>query len=442
MLEEHELQEVKDAVSGELGNMKDVIALDLKKQFDDETAERHKAWEKSLSTIKADLITMAKSHQIQPDDQVVVDLQSKIDEQEARQNDLEEKLRLAQTTQIVTAPAGTVELDWGGRFLKVNDDLKAYLRSYWMGSPDAIEERVLGTGLFATGGALPAEVRDAFIDFVIAQQATLSRIVTIRMNAPQGHTDELRVSTRVLRKATEGVAPPVADSVTTKRRTLTTVEMILAEDITMTLLEDAIERAGTEGHIAQIIATAFGNDSNDLVWNGDESSSDPWISINDGYLKLLQNSQNGDITDVDLTAAPVTTNNDVLNLLIQTMPTKFLGRTDHVFWAAVTFAQKYAESVSARETSLGDQVLVQGFPALRYFGIPVVPETHIASAARRIILTPTTNLFWGIQRVLRIDSEFKPRRRVVEYTLTSRTDAEYATGEPVVNGILVPININ
>ena len=210
----------------------------------------------------------------------------------------------------------------------------------------------------------------------------------------------------------------------------------------MTLLEDAIERAGTEGHIARIIATAFGNDSNDLVWNGDEADSDPWVSINDGFLVLLQSSQDADITDVDLTAAPVVTNNDALSELIQNMPDKFLGRTDHVFWAAVTFAQKYAESVSARETALGDQVLVQGFPALRYFGIPVVPETHIGSAARRLILTPSSNLFWGIQRVLRIDSEFKPRRRVVEYTLTSRTDAEYATGQPVVNGTLVPVDIN
>lgn len=441
MLEEHELQEVKDAVAGELGNMKDTIALDLKKQFDDETAERHKTLETSLSQIKEDLIKMGQSREIQPDDQVVLDLQAKIDEQEARQGVMEEKLRLAQTTQIVVAP-GDKELDWKGRFCNVTEELKQYLRSYWMGGLDNQEERILGTGLFATGGALPAEVRDAFIDFVIEQQATLSRVVTIRMNAPTGHTDEMRVSTRVLRKATEGIAPSVADSITTARRTLNTVEMILAEDITMTFLEDNIERAGAEGRIARLIATAFGNDSNDLVWNGDESSSDPWISINDGYLILLQSSQDSDITDVDLTAAGVTTNNDVLAELIQNMPDKFLGRTDHVFWAAVTFAQKYAEQVSARETQLGDQVLIQGFPALRYFGIPIVPETHIPSAARRIILTPSTNLFWGIQRVLRVDSEFKPRRRVVEYTLTARTDAEYATGEPVVNGTLIPVALN
>jgi len=441
-MDENELQEVRDAVSGELGNMKETIALDLKKQFDDETAERHKVWEKSLSDIKKELIEMGKSGEIKPDDPVVVGLEEKITEQETKQLELEEKLRLAQTTQIVVAPEKK-EMEWGGRFLNVTDELKKYLRTYWIGTEDEnIERRALDTGLFATGGALPAEVRDQFIDFVIEQQATLSRVVTVRMNAPQGHTDELRVSTRKIRKATEGVAPTPADSVTTKRRTLNTVETILGEDITMTLLEDNIERAGAEGHIARIIATAFGNDSNDLVWNGDESSSDPFILINNGYLFLLQNSQNSDITDVDLTAAGVTTGTAAMQALLQAMPTKFLGRTDHVFWAAVTFAQKYAEEVSARETQLGDQVLVQGFPALRYFGIPLVPETHIASAARRLILTPTSNLFWGIQRVLRVDSEFRPRTRLIEYTLTARTDAEYATGEPVVNGTLVPVTIN
>jgi len=440
-MDENELQEVRDAVSGELGNMKETIAIDLKKQFSDETAERHKVWEKSLSEIKEQLAGMGQSGDIKPDDPVVKGLEEKINEQEARQLELEEKLRIAQTIQTVAAK--DKPLDWGGRFLNVSDDLKKYLRTYWIGSEDGnLETRALDTGLFATGGALPAEVRDQFIDFVIEQQATLSRIVVIRMNAPQGHTDELRVSTRKIRKATEGVAPTPADSVTTKRRTLNTVETILGEDITMTLLEDNIERAGAEGHIARIIATAFGNDSNDLVWNGLESDSDPFLNINNGYLFLLQNSQNADITDEDLSVAAPATGTKAMQRLLQKMPTKFLGRTDHVFWAAVTFAQKYAEEVSARETVLGDQVLVQGFPALRYFGIPLVPETHIAAASQRLILTPTSNLFWGIQRVLRIDSEFRPRTRLIEYTLTARTDAEYATGEPVVNGHDVPAAIN
>jgi hypothetical protein len=434
-------EEIQQAVKDELSAFKGETVEEVRQVLSDETAEDFKKMEASLGEVSLKLVEIAKHGETAPDAQVVKDLEARLDEAEAGQGELKEQVRLAIASQVVV-PAGdpAEKLDFKGCFVKVTPELKAYLRSYWMGGLDNVEERVLGSGLFATGGKLPAEVADAFIDFVIEQQATLSRVVTIRMNAPQGHTDELRVSVRKIRKAVEATAPTVADSVTTHRQTLDTVETILAEDITMTFLEDNIERAGAESHIARIIATAFGNDSNDLVWNGDEASSDPFISINDGLLLKFQNSVDGDITDSDEGSS--TTNTQVLQNLLEKMPDQFLGRTDHAYWMAVTFAQKYADEVSKRETALGDQVLIQGFPALRYFGIPIIPETHIKSASRRGILTPTTNIFWGVQRVFRIDSEFIPRRRVIEYTLSARTDVNYATGVPVVNGFDIPLTIN
>jgi hypothetical protein len=444
-MDKQDLQEVQEVVKGLADDMKTSVTKDIRKQFDDELATKFEGWGVTVKEIKTQLAEMAINGTNAPTDEKVVSLEAKIAESEEKQLEMEEKIRLLQTRQTLVPEGGKKELDFGGVILKKSPELIKYMRTYWMGDYAqgvGSEERVLGSGLFATGGQLPADVADAFIDFVIEQQAALSIVTTIRMNAPQGHTDEMRVATRKLIAATEAVAPAVADSITFKRRTLNTVETIWAEDITMTLLEDAIERAGTETRIARLIATGFGNDSDDLFWNGDEAGSGPFITINDGMLKLLQNSQDPDITDLDLTAAGVTTNNEALAALIQAMPDQFLGRTDHVYWAAVTFAQKYAETVSTRETQFGDQVLIQGLPALRYFGIPIIPETHIAGASRRLILTPTTNLFWGVQRVFRMDSEFRPRRRVIEYTLSARTDQEYATGVPVVNGTLVPVAIN
>ena len=436
------IEEIQKAVKDELASFKGETVEEVRQALSDERAEDFKEMEKTLGETSLKLTELAKAGEAAPDAQVVKDLEERLDENEAAQEKIREELRLSIASQVVLAPKTMTpeEMDWKGCFVNVTDDLKQYLREYWMGGMANVEERVLGSGLFATGGKLPAEVADAFIDFVIEQQATLSRVVTIRMNAPEGHTDELRVSVRKIRKAVEATAPALADSVTTHRRTLLTVETILAEDITMTFLEDNIERAGAEAHIARIIATAFGNDSNDLVWNGDDASSDPFILINDGLLKKFQNSVDSDITDADQSGAA--TNTEVLQDLLEKMPDQFLGRTDHAYWMAVTFAQKYADEVSKRETALGDQVLVQGFPALRYFGIPIVPETHIKSASQRGTLTPTTNIFWGVQRVFRVDSEFKPRRRVIEYTLSARTDVEYATGVPVVNGFDIPVSLN
>lgn len=441
--EELTSESVTGIVKGELATIREGILDEIRESLSGDESERFKSLEDGLEAIRADLADKFKEKPLEPGTPDVKDLEKRLEDAETKQAETEEKLRLLKAAPTLPArKAG--EIDWKGSVMTLGKAELEYLDTYYLparlSKASSAQTKALDSTLFATGGKLPAEVADRFIDFIIEQQAALSRVTVRRMNAPEGHTDELRVASRSIRLATEGVAPTPADAVTTTRRTLTTVEVIWGEDITLTLLEDNIERAGMEGHIAQIIATQFGNDSNDLAWNGDESDSSLFLKINDGWLLLLQNSQDSDVTDVDHTSA--TTNTQVLSDTLQAMPSKFLGRTDHVFWAGVTFAQKYAEEVSTRETGLGDRVLVEGFPALRFFGIPVVPDTHIASASRRVILTPTSNLFWGVQRVFRVDSEFKPRKRLVEYTLTSRTDTEYATGEAVVNGKNVPVALN
>jgi hypothetical protein len=240
--------------------------------------------------------------------------------------------------------------------------------------------------------------------------------------------------------ATEATAPSVADAVTAARRTMTTVEVIWAEDLTLTFLEDNIERRGAEGHIARMLATGFGNDSNDLAWNGNASSSDTFVGINNGWIVLAL--ADSDVNDVTSYGSAIDTTTEVMHELWKSVPTKFLGRTDYVFFVPVTFAQNYAEEVSARLTGLGDQVLVNGFPALRYFGKRVIPEPHLAAASGYVVVTPTANLHFGIQRAITVDSEWQPRKRIVEYTITARTDYEYATGEAIVLGQNITVGMS
>lgn len=432
-----------ESLNTQLDGVRTELTTELREWMSGESAERFTAFEASLAEIRSELQKKFIDDPEDPKRTEVTELEKRLAEAESSQTEMAETLRLIQAKQT-TGDQAVEKVDYGGVFLKKTDDLKRYLRSHWnLSHVDEAHFRTLGSGLFATGGQLPATAADAFIDFVIAQQMTLPKVVTIRMAAPTGYTDELRVSSRKMIAATEATAPAVADAVTTKRRTLTSVEVIWAEDITLTLLEDAIERAGTEGHIARLIATGFGNDSNDLAWNGDDSSSDPFVGINDGWLVLLQNSADSDITDVDFSASPEPSSvTELLADMLQNMSSQFLGRTDHRYWCSIGLAQKYAEEVSTRETGLGDQVLINGLPSLRYFGIPLNPDTHIASASQRIILTPSSNLFFGIQRVMRVDSEWVPRKRIVEYTMSARTDYEYATGQAVVNGHDVPTALN
>lgn len=319
-----------------------------------------------------------------------------------------------------------------GRFIANFPELQKRLRE--MRTIGDENTRALDSSLFVTGGKLSADTADRFIDYLIERQTALKRVNTRRMSNPQGHTDELTIARRKLRKAVEGVAPNVSDAIGTRRRTLNTVETIWAEDLTLTFLEDNIERRGAETHIARMLATQFGNDLNDLAWNGNEAEDSvggtgPFLSINDGWIALML----ADPNVVDVTPSGTVTNTDILASAFAGLPSDYKGLSDLAFFVPIGFAERYAEEVGRRETPLGDQVLVQGFPALRYFGNPVLPETHLYQEnADKLVLTPLSNLYHGIQRNIMVDSEWRPRKRAIEFTITARNDYQYSTGVAIV----------
>lgn len=431
-------EDVGQAVRDEMDGIQASLAEQVKKEVGGEQAEKVKALQDSITKIQEQLTGLEQRGDVKPNDEEVKDLQKRLDEAETQLTDQAEQIRLQKAGQslggrTVKSDNPLDGVDFGGRFIK---DPKAIRQVIASMHADNGEVRALDSALFSVGGKLPPQAANAFIDFVIAQQATLGVITTLRMMSPQGYTDELRVASRKLRAATEGTAPTVADAVTTKRRTLTTVETIWGEDITLTLLEDAIERMGTEGHIARLIATGFGNDLNDLAWNGDDGSSNAFLSINDGFIVLAQ--ADGDVNDIASFDSGATTK-DVLHAISKELPTKFMGRTDLAYFVPVVFAMNYADEISDRATGLGDSVLVSGFPALRYFGKRVIAETHLTGD--EIMLTPTANLHFGVQRSIMVDSEWQPRKRVVEYTLTARSDFEYASGEAIVLADSVPSDL-
>lgn len=367
----------------------------------------------------------------------VGELEKRLVEAEGRLGEAEERLRLELAGPRLPAGGGT---DFRGAFVTDVGDLRKRLRELRVGDPGT---RAIDSSLFTSGGKLSAETADRFLDFLVEQQPALSRVQLRRMGSPEGHTDELTVQSRRLRRGSEGQAPALAEGIGTRRRTLSTVEVVWAEDVTLTFLEDNIEKRDAEAAIARLLATAFGNDLDDLAWNGDEAEAgDPFLSINDGWLAVAAADpavNTIDLADEALALDGDTRAREVLGLALRRLPQRFKGRTDQLFFVPVGFAERYAEETADRQTGLGDQVLVGGFPALRYFGIPVVPEPHLSGdSGDRLVLTPAGNLFFGVQRQLTVDGQWQPRRRVVEYTLTARVDYDYATGAAMVVAEALP----
>ena len=377
-----------------------------------------------------------------PNDGKVADLEKRLVDSEGERNDLGERLRLLEAQPEAPERGQSRAQDTGpdqfeGWFIKNIEGARDNIRSLSRG-----ETRALDSALFTGGGVdgrLSVESADAFIDFVTDQSETLSRITTRRMNSNAGALDELQVGNRTLIAATEATAPAVADSITINRRSLSTVEVVLAEDLTITFLEDNIERHGVESHIAAILAKSFGTQLNDLFLNGDGTTAG-FLAINEGIIFLAR--AEADVTD--FAAGSTTTAQQTLSETLDALPNEYRSILDLAYIVPTGFAQGYADEFAARATSAGDEVFVNGFPALRYFGRQVIPDPHMSEATTGIesddalILTPLSNLVHGIQRQFTVDVEWQPRKRVMEYTMTAKVDAQFASGLPFVLASAIP----
>lgn len=357
-----------------------------------------------------------------PDAQPVRDLEARLAEVEAKQAEVTEQVRLA-TTRITEAQAAEKRGVWDDVFVR---DVPALMEA--MKSRDGFERAITSGSTLASYGKLNPEQESQFLDFLIEKQVALSRVNVRRMQSPTAYLDELVTASRKLRAAQENTAPSVADAFTTARRSLATVETIWAEDITLNFIEDNIERGNINEHIARNLATAFGNDHNDLFWNGDEGDSDDFLGINDGIIDIAK----ADAGVVDVDATSITKAQEVLAAAHRAFPYDYAARPDlnPVFFVPYKFAITYADELTGRGTAFADQVLLNGLPNLRYFGIPVVADPHLAGD--EAVLTPAQNLVWGVQRGVTIESQWNPRKRVVEYTITARTDQNYAKSKALV----------
>jgi hypothetical protein len=423
-------QDLTKVVREEIGKVQET----LKTHVSDEVSKKFAETQTTLAEVQAELGKRALAGE-SPKAEDVKDLEKRLIEAEKNIQEFAQRASQVAIGGEKNQEARDAEM-FAGSLITNPNELRNRLRQMRDVSDKSV--RAIDSSLFSTGGKLSAETADRFIDWLIAKQTALGKVTTRRMMANTGYIDELTISTRKVRKATEATAPSVAGAIGNKRRTLTTVEVIWAEDVTLTFLEDNIEKRGAEAHIARMLATQFGNDLNDLAWNGDvsiNSTPDNFVETNNGWLAIA--AADSDVEKPTVSGASSCT--ALLQTMYRAMPVEYLGLTDLGFFMPVPFCQRYAEEVSTRETAFGDQILVNGFPALRYFGMPVVPETHLyLTSADEGVLTPFSNLYHGIQRQITVDSEWKPRTRVVEFTITARNDYEYSTGKAIVLADSIP----
>jgi hypothetical protein len=254
----------------------------------------------------------------------------------------------------------------------------------------------------------------------------------------------MSVGEKLMKLATEGDNTAENAAVTFSKISLTTKKLRLDWELSTESLEDNIEGADLEDHIARLMATQAGNDIEDVILNGVGSGSDPLYKAFQGVVAKAK--ANGRV----VAGAGAGVSRELFNKALKAMPRKYMQRRgDLRFLAGSNLIQDflYANSIGTNQTipqDIASSVIrgatpglggAAGYVAPFAFGIPIVevpllPETQTGSYASPsgshgdIHLTFPNNVVIGIKRDVTVYRFFWPRKDSIEYTMYTRVGVQ------------------
>ena len=307
-----------------------------------------------------------------------------------------------------------------------------------------------GTGIHrqsenGNGGLLNPEQSARFLDYMFDATVIGKVARTVRMKSDTAEIDRMSVGEKLMKLATEADNTGVNAAVTFSKISLTTKKLRMDWELSTESLEDNIEGADLEDHIARLMATQAGNDIEDVILNGNTAlTGDALYKSFDGVVKKAKAS--GRV--VDANGAGVS--REVFNKALKAMPRKYKQRRgDLRFLAGSNLIQDflYANSIGTNQTipqDIASSVIrggvaplggPAGYVAPFAFGIPIVevpllPETQAGDYSGQtgshgdIHLTFPNNVVIGIKRDVTVYRFFWPRKDSIEYTMYTRVGVQ------------------
>ena len=298
-----------------------------------------------------------------------------------------------------------------------------------------ISKAAADTAALGTGGKLNAEQANQFITFMQDYSPFLKNTNFIKMTKTTRDLDSLEVNKRALRRQAENADNPANGTAVHKRRTLNAVGVIMPYDVTFQYMKENIEGERANSTLAKLFAQQFANDTVELAFIGDESDSNEFIGINNGWIKIAKD-------DADTHKYDTEGSTDYLNTvfpgLLSAMPNKYYSlytqedKSKIKIFCSPTVNRKYKQQLQARNTALGD-ALITGGKNVSYDGFEIVPVAFIPDDVQ--IVTPYENLVYGIYGPsLEVFPQVKPRMTRHEYTLLADFDMEINNPDALVIG--------
>lgn len=302
-----------------------------------------------------------------------------------------------------------------------------------MNNRTLLSKAAIDTATLQNGGKMNPEQADKFITYMQDFSTFLQRVTFIRMLSTRRTLDMGEVSKRNMRKQKENQENAATGTFKTKQRELSAVGVIMPYDVSFQFMKENIEKGNINDTLAKLFAQQMSNDTVDLAWNGDESNSDEFLNINNGWLKIIE----GDSESHKFDSAGITSRIDLFGKMLEMVPSKYFqlyqeeDKSKLKIFVPYSDNRAYKQELTERNTALGDSVLISG-KNVTYDGFEIVPVGFIPDGQR--IISTYENLAYGVfGDSLEVYHDVVPRKTRHEYTLLADFDFEIHNPDAIVS---------
>lgn len=311
-----------------------------------------------------------------------------------------------------------------------------------MNNRTMIEKAAMMLSDLSTGGLMNTTQFNTFYRKIIDTPTILREARMITMPIDSMKIEKIGFGQRVLKPGVEGVALADADrsKPTTSTITLNAKEVIAEVNITYDTLENNIEGEGLRDTIMTLLAERVALDLEELVINGDTSSSDTYLKLIDGLRKQAVSH----IYD----HAGATISKDVFKKTYAKVPTKYVRNpAEYRFYTSYSNELEWKDSIVARQTALGDNMLTTAGVANAY-GVPVKGIAMLQAydldgagagtdMGSDVLFTHPKNILVGFSRNVRVEVDKDIRERKFIVVLTAKIDTLFEEEDAVAKAIKV-----
>jgi len=301
---------------------------------------------------------------------------------------------------------------------------------------EVINKAEVTLGTLKTGGLMNPTQSSTFIRMVQNAPTLLQEARVIQMDSDAQKIEKIGFGQRILRPGQEGVGLTNEQKTapTTSTVELNAKEVIAEVNITYDTLENNIEGDNLQNTIMQMLAERAAVDIEELILNGDTSSSDTYLAQLDGIRKQATSHI------VDVAGEPLT--RQVFKQGYKAVPPKYLRVPQEFrFYTSPGQEVEWKDKVADRQTNLGDAAVQGGLSSA--FGVPVKgianmqPYDADGTDFSDILLTHPKNIILGFSRNIRIEVDKDIRRRKFIIVLTAKLDSKFEEEDAVAKIIKV-----